>query len=221
MSDDTPTQRFDAADGDVPTQRMDAADTEPSEGEGDRRSKRLLIILSSVGGALLIALVILLVILLTRGDGNAPTAGIDPTPTSTVESPTPSATPSESPSPTPTETEEAPPSPPEPTGPQITSFAGTKEILCNTQAPNPPEYVLSFSWASSKVDAVFFGVATNDASTGALFENLPPSGNSADNFPYPISFPCPSASQQYTLTVVGNGEKVHSTITVVNKGDTQ
>lgn len=93
--------------------------------------------------------------------------------------------------------------------------------MCNTSAPNPPSYVLSFTWQTSNADRICFGVATNDAQAGPLFDNLPPSGNSQDDFDYQVEFPCPSQSQTSTLTAVGDSGKVSETITVVNNGDTQ
>ncbi|MFM9878091.1 MAG: hypothetical protein ACKVOG_09665 [Rhodoglobus sp.] len=83
-----------------------------------------------------------------------------------------------------------------------------------------PQYI-SFSWSSSNVDQVFFGVNTNDASQGAFFDNLPPSGDTS-NFPPgydPFEFPCPTESVKYTLTVIGDGVKVSKSVTVTNIGD--
>ncbi len=224
MSDDTPTQKFDAA-GDAPTERMAQAEADSDAATPPGRSRRTLIILASVGGALLLAVLILLVVLLTRGSGD-PVAF--PTNTST-ESATPTATPtaseSASPTPTPTETEEAPPPPPQPTGPTINSFTtANDEVICNTQAPNPASQYISFSWSTSNVSEVYFGVNTNDASQGAFFENLPPSGNTSDFPPGydPFEYPCPSASTKYTLTVVdSDGLKASKSITITNVGDTQ
>ena len=223
MSDDTPTQKFDAA-GDAPTERMTQADSDSGEAPAGR-SRRTLIILASIGGALLLAVLILLVVLLSRGSGE-PVA----LPTNTEsESATPSASPtpseSASPSPTPTETEEAPPPPTEPAGPTINSFTtANDEVICNTQAPNPSAQYITFSWSTSDVSEVYFGVNTNDASQGAFFDNLPPSGDTTDFPPgyYPFEYPCPSASTKYTLTVVdSDGLKASKSIVITNVGDTQ
>jgi hypothetical protein len=199
------------------------------------KSKALLITLISVGGALLLAIIILLVVLLTGGGGgNTETL---PTPSASDASRTPSPTPSGSdeasptptPTPTPTQTEAAPPPPPPPSNdPTISSFTINNKtnptVQCNTDSPNPSSQFLLVKWSSSNVDHVYFGVGTNDASTGALFENLPPSGNSSDDFPAGYNngsyeFPCPTVSQKYTLTVVGDGHKVSKSVTVTNNGD--
>ena len=199
------------------------------------KSKALLITLISVGGALLIAIIVLLVVLLTSGAGGA--ADALPTPSSSDVSLSPTPSPSESaeesptPEPSPTETEEeAEPAPPPPPSndPTINSFTINNSthptVLCNTNAPNPSSQFLLVKWSSSNVDQVYFGVGTNDASAGPLFENLPPSGNSSDDFEAGYNngayeFPCPTASQKYTLTVVGDGKKVSKSVTVTNDGD--
>ena len=223
MSDDTPTQKFDVA-GDAPTERMTQTTSDSGEAPAGR-SRRMVIILASIGGALLLAVLILLVVVLTRGSGD-PVAL--PTDTAT-ESSTPSATPSESasstPTPTQTETEAAPPPPPPPTaGPTINSFTtANDEVLCNTQAPNPSSQYISFSWSTSDVSEVYFGVNTNDASQGFFFNNLPPSGDTSDFPPGydPFQYPCPTESTKYTLTVVdSDGLKASKSITITNVGDT-
>ena len=231
MSDDTPTQKFDQPGADAPTEVIGGPPAPPADGSaaatapGDPKSRRLIIILASIGGALLLAVLILLIVLLTQGSG-VPTPGPTPTGSSSASptptpSPTPSKTSTPTPTPTPTPTETVAPPPDNST--KINSFTvSTEEIFCNTQAPNPPSYELAFAWKTSNVNAVYFGVATKDASQGPLFTNLPPSGNSDDNFEYAVEFPCPSVDQIYTLTVTGsNGQKVSKTITVTNIGDTQ
>jgi hypothetical protein len=87
------------------------------------------------------------------------------------------------------------------------------------------EQHLLVKWSTSNVDRVYFGINTNDASTGAFFENLPPTGNSDDDFDDGYNngdfvFPCPGTeSQKYTLTVIGDGKKVSKSVTVTNNGD--
>jgi hypothetical protein len=65
-------------------------------------------------------------------------------------------------------------------------------------------------------------VHTSDAQSGGSFSNLPANGTNAD-FPMgetDVTFPCPSHSQEYTLTVVNSsGGKVNRYVTVTNKGD--
>ena len=227
MSDETPTQRFDAT-PDAPTERFDQTPGAGTAGgsvappTSPDRSRRLLIILASVGGALLLGVLILLVVLLTRGSADAPT-GLSSETTTASASPTPTESTAPSPTPTPSETQEPPP-PPD-TGAKINSFtASNSEVLCNTQAPSPSPQYITFSWSSSNVDRVYFGINTNDASQGALFDNLPPTGD-ASNFPdgyYPFEYPCPSASTKFTLTVVGSdGSKTSKSVTITNTGDTQ
>lgn len=97
-------------------------------------------------------------------------------------------------------------------------------VYCNTSAPAGDHQPISFSWSSSHASQVFFGVDTNDASTGFLFDNLPPTGNSNDNFPAGYNhgayeYPCTAPSTKFTLTIVGNGQKVSKSVTIVNKGD--
>lgn len=230
MSDDTPTQKFDPT-GDAPTERLPvegaaASDTPSEEVVEERKSRRLIIILASIGGALLIAVIVILIMLLTQGSGATP--GSTPSPTATSSgtpsaTPTASTTPSPTPTPTPTQTTDpAPPPPPPSTDAEVDSFGGTNTISCNSSAPVTPDYTLYFEWNTSNADQVFFGVGTNDAQAGAFFDNLPPDGNSQDDFPYQIEFQCPQASQIYTITVVNdNGTKDSRTITVTNTGDTQ
>jgi cytoskeletal protein RodZ len=215
VSDDTPTQRFEPP----------PAQPQPSPPDDERKS-RLPLVLGIVGGVLLIAVIVLLVLLLGRST-SASDAGstTSPTPTSTP-SPTPTHTESASPTPTPTPTQSHTTAPPPAAGPAIQTFlvdnSTSPVVLCNTNSPNPTEIDLTFQWASTNVSRVYFGVDTNDASQGALFSNLPPSGTQAD-FPSgynPYPYPCPTASEKYTLTVVGaGGAKVSRTITVLNKGD--
>jgi hypothetical protein len=181
-----------------------------------RDNRALIITVSIIGGVLLIALAILLTILLTRGAG---TPAPSPTPSESA-SPSPSPTPSEEPSPSAT-----PSTPPAASGPAISSFISTNsEVVCNTSAPSPSPQFIGFSWVATNVDQVYFGVDTDDASQAFLFDNLPPSGNTS-NFPEgydPFEYSCPSASQKYTLTVVGSdGTAVSKSVTITNVGDTQ
>jgi len=217
VSDDTPTQRF---------------DTPPPEAQPDpeeKKNRTLTVALIIVGAILLIAIIILVVVLAARGSGST-TAG-DTTSTSASASPSEtasttasaSATPTATPTPTPTHTV----APPPPSNDAvINSFTtGSTTVLCNESAPQGDHQPIGFSWSTSKAAKVYFGVNTNDASTASLFDNLPASGNSNDDFPSgynhgDFEFPCPSASQKYTLTVVGdNGHKQSKSVTIVNKGD--
>lgn len=229
MSDDTPTQRFDQQGGDAPTERL----ATPQTGETgelvqeERKNRRLFIILGIVGGVLLLTVIILLALLLTQNNAHstgAATSTPSATPSATpTASSTPSATPTPTPTPTSTPTTDPAPPPPPPTNTvKIDKFSGTSTIRCNTQAPVEPDYTLFFEWRTTNAAQIYFGVATADASTGAFFTNLPPNGNSEDDFEYQLEFPCPAASQNYTLTVIGNnGDKVSKSIVVTNNGDKQ
>lgn len=248
MSDDTPTQRFPEPGDDTPTQRFDAALTggeagAPAAGtapvataEGEeladekKKSRGLLIGLIALGAALLIAIIVLLVVLFTSGADGTPSADPTTTPSRTPSAtpsvtPTATDTPSATPTPTPTETQAPPPPPPPPAQTtKVNSFnVSNTTVTCNTQAPNPSDYYISFSWSTSNVNQVYFGVNTNDASAAPLFTNLPPSGNSQDDFPAGyenFEYPCPTGSVQYTITAVGpNGQKDSRSVTVTNNGD--
>jgi hypothetical protein len=97
-----------------------------------------------------------------------------------------------------------------------------KVVFCNTQAPNPSHQYIKFTWKTTNVNQVGFGVGTDDAIASGMGWNLPPSGNSADDFPAGYTeyeFPCPSASQTYTLTVSGPDGKFSKKVTVTNNGD--
>jgi hypothetical protein len=210
MSENTPTQRFDA----VP----------PANDDGARKS-RLPLILGIVGGVLLVAIIILIIVLL-HGKGSPSSAGTSsPLPTetaSTSPSPTPSATPT--PTPTPTHTTATPPPPSN--GPVISTWlvnnSTSPVIYCNTKAPVITPIQLSFKWVSSNVSKVYFGIDDTDASAGPYFSNLPPSGDNSD-FPsgeQEVDYQCPKHSEIYTLTVIGaHNAKVSKTVTVLNKGD--
>ena len=220
MSDDTPTQRLDAA-GDSPTERFTAPATAevPLGVAEERKSRKLIIILASIGGALLLAVLIVLIVLLTRGNS---TPGALPSPSASgtaSASPTPSASPTQ----TPTQTQPAPPPPPPSTDTAINDFSGTTQISCNSSAPVTPDYSVYLQWQTSNASQVFFGIGTNDAQQGPLFDNLPASGNSEDDFSgFNLVFPCPSQSETYALTAIGpGGQKVTETIVVQNTGDTQ
>jgi hypothetical protein len=239
MSDDTPTQRFDATGDDAPTQRFSApgddaptqrlqtpATAVPLEVAEERKSRKLIIVLASIGGALLLAVLVILVLLLTRGDaapGTLPTSSATPTASATATT-SPTATPSATPTPTPTPTETvAPPPPPPPSAEvEITAFSGTVQgTPCSSQTQNRVDVLIE--WQSENGVAAYFAVGdVDDAETQGMGWTLPPSGNSND-FPngyVPYEFQCGNASNTYTITVVGtDGDRQSETITVPNTGD--
>lgn len=223
--------------GDTPTERFEAPSAAATADDGEKKkSKLLILILSIVGGLLLIAVVVLLTLLFSGrlGSPNAqPVVEVSSSP-SVSPSETPSESPSASPSETPSETPSgspstAPPPPPPPppsNDPVITTFnASSSTVACNSTSPQQFPAYLSFTWSTSKVDKVYFGIDTNDASTAPFFDNLPPSGNSASDFPpgyNDFTYSCYAASHKYTLTVIGsNGKKVSKSVTVTNNGDVQ
>lgn len=212
MSDDTPTQRIETA--------APGNQDEPEE----KKNRALMIALIIVGAVLLIAIIILVIVLFARGSGT-PTADQSTTASGTPSA-SPSATPSSSPSASPTPTATTAPPPPPSNDPVINSFAsGSSSVLCNESAPQGDHQPISFTWSTSKAATVYFGVDTDDASEASLFSNLPPSGNSNDDFPDGYNhgayeYPCTALSTKFTLTVVGdNGHKVSKSVTIVNHGD--
>ena len=236
MSDETPTERFDAA-GDAPTERLtpvEAAMVDPAAAAADpevveeRKSRRTMIILGSIGGALLLILIILLILLLVRpGSTVAPTGSPTPSPTgssSASATPTQTATPSATPTPTPTPTPTATVAPPPPPSNdvEIDSFNATSEVDCSAQTQNP-EFI-EFSWSSTNGLVAYFAVgATNNAEQNGMGWTLPPNGSTSD-FPsgyFPYEYQCGNQSMTFTITIVGsNGSRESEQVTVTNVGDT-
>lgn len=212
MSDDTPTERFDA-----PTEPLPAAgDTEadgpaPAEGEGDERQKRgILIALLAVGGAILIALIVLIVVLL--GNAGSDDAGPvpefttteSPTPTPIeTETPEPSVEPSDEPSEEPSATSAPPPPPPQ--SPSFATFNGPNKATC----PDTSSSVeITWSWSSSNAVNAWFGIGTTNAKLQP-FEQVPTTAT------YTFNYQCSEASQIYTVTLEdSSGRLTHKTVTV-------
>ena len=231
MSDDTPTERYDAA-GDAPTERLTpaeaavvnpAADPEVVE---ERKSRRTMIILGSIGGALLIILIILLILLLVKPGGTVtPTGSPSPSPTSSSSAsatPTQSASATPTPTPTPTPTATVAPPPPPSNDVEINDFSATSEVDCSSQTQNP-EFI-EFSWSSTNGLVAYFAVGDVDnAETNGMGWTLPPSGSTSD-FPsgyFPYEYQCSNESQTFTITIVGsNGSRESEQVTVTNVGDT-
>ena len=236
MTDETPTERFDAA-GDAPTERLTPADAtafDPVTGaaspevQEERKSRKTMIILGSIGGALLIILIILLILLLVRPGANVtPTGSPTPSPTTSSSgsaSPTPTrtATATATPTPTPTPTPTVAPPPPPSNDVEIDDFDATSEVDCSAQTQNP-EYI-EFSWSSTNGLVAYFAVgAVDNAETNGMGWTLPPNGGTSD-FPsgyFPYEYQCSNESQTYTITIVGsNGSRESAQVTVTNVGDT-
>jgi cytoskeletal protein RodZ len=206
MSDDTPTQRFDAQPA-------------PAGPSGDKAKSRLPLILGIVGGVLLLV-VILLLVLLFRGQGTPQAAGTNspiatttpsPTPTPTTDPATPTPTPSES------HTTAPPPPPPPSTDPAFTKFVVQTSINSCSGGPYytgaPP--IVKVTWASIRTDSAWIVQGTSDAAD-SQFMQIPVSGNES-NFPYEIDFSCGSPSSTYTITIVGsNGKHLSKHWTIKN-----
>lgn len=207
MSDDTPTERFEA-----PT-APGAGDPDGTGGE-KKKSKLLILILSVVGGLLLIAVVVLLTLLFSRGLGSPSADPVSDVSTSPSASPSdspsasPSAPPSETPSASPSASpSSAPPPPPTTTGPVFTSFspANNKSIGCTNDTDQIP---VTFTWASTGASEAAIGVATTDAFAGPYATGLPPSGS------YELNYQCSNASQIYTVSIRGTSGQTNKTITL-------
>jgi hypothetical protein len=206
MSDDTPTQRFDAPL--TPTTPLRTAPEGPTPEETRRR--RLMIVLITLSAVLLAALLVVLIVLVTRS--GTPTAITTPSQTPSV-----SATPSATPSPTPLPTTPTKPSPPPPAGPTLTSFASSTDVQCNA-ANNP--IPLDFSWVGTGATAYIAVGTTNDPKSNGQGWSLPPTGTQAD-FPagQEILYPCTAATATFTIGVYDNsGASVVKQLVVTNHG---
>ena len=205
MSDDTPTQRFDAQ--------------PPASAPGEPKKKsRLALILGIVGGVLLLV-VILLVILLVKGQGTPQAAATNSPIANTTPSATPSpTTPPATPTPTPStsHTSAAPP-PAQSTDPAFTKFVVQSAINSCSSGPyytgTPP--TVNVTWATIRTDSVWIVQGTSDAADSG-FMQIPLNGNQS-NFPYEIDFSCDTPSSTYTITLVGSdGKHVSKSWTIKN-----
>ncbi len=164
------------------------------------RPSRALTVAVGIGVALLVILLLSVIGALIQRPGQVP--------------PTPSPTPDEDvtvPAPTQTAPEDSGSAEPEPTqevpaGPRITLFSGPATALCLNEEAAPTDITLS--WDSVGATQAWIGVATADAQA-APYQEVAPTGELT------LGFPCSISAQDYTLTVVGDGGKVSSTITVV------
>ena len=225
MSNDTPTQEFNAA----PDAPVPAAS-----------SRRTLIILLSVGTGLLVLIALLLVNILRAPSDDeglaanpSDTQSASPTPT---ESGSPEPTPTPTATPTPTGTASPAPSPdptPLPTpsatataGPlpieiaKFISFVAPRLTTCVAGEAGIEEYVpvVAVAWNSTGAIEAWFAEGEEDAAELAEMQ-VPLQGDEGD-FTEPQYFPCAELSHKYTLTLVAeDGAHVSKTWTVTNKGD--
>lgn len=196
MSDNTPTERFDAQ---VAAPSGEAA-----------KSRTLLYVLIGLGVLLLIAIVILIATLVGR-----PVNSADPTPTpTTTESITPSPTPTEtsaspSPEPEPDETEEPPPPPPPAPVPGFDSFSAQSDAGCQA---GDTQKQLTFSWSSDDAVRAYIGVQTSNAKAAPYESDLPPVYTYTN-----LYYNCDQDSQFYTVTLEdGAGHLTHKTVTITD-----
>jgi flagellar basal body-associated protein FliL len=210
MSDDTPTERFDAPTAPLP-KTAEAADGEAAAPE-DRQKRGLLIALLAVAGAILIALIVLIVTLLGSNAANddlpepevTATESPSPTPEET-ESPEPSEEPSDEPSEEPSATA-APPPPPQ--SPSFATFSGPNKATCPDSSSSVQ---LTWSWSSSNATNAWFGIGTQNAKAEP-FESVPTTAT------YSFNYQCSEASQIYTVTLEdSSGRLTHKTVTVTRE----
>ena len=201
MRDETPTQKFDPN-----GERPPHMGTPPGQDHDKRKSRRAIIILALIIGILLVALVALIFTLMKPNGSASPTeTSTSPAPTSTSTTAAPTTEPTSSASPTTEPTSTATPTT-EPTseGASVDSFAITPNTALDCSS-GQAEIVIT--WATSNAEAVYFGIDTDDASTGPFFSDLPFSGSSTSDFPSgysPFYFSCPGSgnSHRYALTAV-------------------
>ena len=194
MSDNTPTERFDAVAG-------GAADEV-------KKSRTLLYVIIGIGVLLLVAIIILIATLLGRPQD---TASGDPTPSVTATesaSPTPTAT-EASPEPEPEETEDAPPPPPPAPVPGFDSFSAQSDAGCQD---GDTQKQLTFSWSSDDAVRAYIGVQTNNAKAAPYEGDLPPVYTYTN-----LYYNCDQDSQYYTVTLEdGSGHLTHKTVTITD-----
>lgn len=221
MSNDQPTERFDAQSGDAPTVRYESPGGMPPGGgtpppsAGDppagppddpaRKSRTAIIVLSVIGGMLLIAVVIALTLLFSRGSDELvpvpPTPSASATP-SDAASPTPSADESEEPVPSVAPTTEPPPAI---ESPSFATFTAPSTVDCPSDGN---DVQMIFSWSSADATTAWFGVQTTNAKA-APYEEVPTTAT------YPFQYSCSNDSQYYTVTLEdADGNLTHKTVTV-------
>ena len=205
MTDDTPTERFSAAD--EPT-RILPTSAAPGAGAAGRsqvdsekpQSRALLFTLIGIGIALLIAIVVLALVLFNRDDTPAPAPIVSETAsgTPTATAPAPSASASDAPAPTETS------APPVSTGPTFDSFSAPASAGCTGEVSNVD---LTFSWSSGNAESASISIGDSDE---AFASGLPPVYTLTE-----LQYQCDFPSQTYTVTLEGADGKVASnTVTV-------
>ena len=209
MSDDTPTQRFDAQ----------------APASEDERKSRLPLILGIIGGVLLIAVIVLLVLLLGKNPATTSAVGTEspiPTDSSNASStpvPTPTVTVTVTPAPTGNTGGGSAPEKPNGKNVLITQYTiSPSTVDCSASAPAGSTN-LHITWKSLNGNIAYFGVETVDAQAGGMGWNLPASGTQHD-FPAgsdPFTYACGDSVQHFTITVVGIGSRQSLTFAVHRK----
>jgi hypothetical protein len=100
--------------------------------------------------------------------------------------------------------------PSEPTAPatppiELTITGGPADVVCSGDT------TLYFEWSAPNATVVTFAVAGHEH----LFE-LPPAGNSRDDFPYQVQFPCPAETETYRFVAISGAESDEELVTVLS-----
>ena len=80
------------------------------------------------------------------------------------------------------------------------------EVVCSSDA------TLYFAWSAPEATVVTFAVAGSEH----LFE-LPPKGNSVDDFPEQVEFPCPAEQETYRFVAISGTERDDVMVTVTSE----
>ena len=192
---DRPTELIQRSGPPVPPASASAA---IAEARAEPKSRALMYTLIGIAAALVVGIIVALVIQLSPGAGT-PEAVTTPTSTPTVapvETPTAAPTPVES------------VAPPVPDGPVFDAFTAPESAGCVDGDVTRP---LVFTWAGSKAETAYIGIATTDAKAAPYESDLPTTFR-YDN----LTFDCTLASQVYTVTLEdADGLLAHRTVTVL------
>jgi hypothetical protein len=95
----------------------------------------------------------------------------------------------------------------------VTSMPFDESIDCTST-----DRAIDLSWSTEGADSVAFyeGRWIEDGQEGSpLYDSLPASGDSAD-FPDPVEYPCPAATQQYTLVATAEDGSTSSRVITIS-----
>jgi hypothetical protein len=210
MSDDTPTQRFDAPAG-TPVKQP-------------RKRNPVLVAAIIVGAILVVAIIVLVVVLVGRGGASQnaaltlPTTSAAASSTATAPASAPVATPTTTPSAS--HTTAAPP-PVQSTDATFTTFAPDLSKYSCSSGPyySGPTPILKVKWATVRAVSAWIVQGTSDAAESG-FMQIPLSGDQS-NFSSPLDLSCDPPSSTFTITLVGtNGKHVSKSWTVINANPT-